>query len=186
MRVREAKDFLVEQTVKQAEMEGIPLSELEKRMMYFTEGKSAVEDPVSLNEEFEAQYDNAKYERKISRLMGGAYKRLRHENSVDRKSWDSAVRCLKKGDHYILVLCGETSRFSALWGIGAIAVLLLIAASIKWFTSTIQPPNPHVLLAVFVGVIATWFFFPRHVGRAFSWVMSVTVYRFFGDEKDEG
>src|SRR5713101_9480648 len=37
MRVREAKDFLVAQTAEQAALEGVPLSDLEKRMMYFTE-----------------------------------------------------------------------------------------------------------------------------------------------------
>ena len=36
MQVREAKDFLVQQTAQQAQMEGVALSELEKRMMYFT------------------------------------------------------------------------------------------------------------------------------------------------------
>jgi len=36
--VRKAKDFLVQQTADQAERDGVPLSELEKRM-------SAVEDP---------------------------------------------------------------------------------------------------------------------------------------------
>ena len=37
MQVREAKDFLVQQTAEQAQMEDVPLSELEKRMIYFTE-----------------------------------------------------------------------------------------------------------------------------------------------------
>ena len=37
MQVREAKDFLVQQMAEQAQMEGVPLSELEKRMIYFTE-----------------------------------------------------------------------------------------------------------------------------------------------------
>lgn len=37
MRVLEAKDFLVQQTAEQAALENAPLSDLEKRMMYFTE-----------------------------------------------------------------------------------------------------------------------------------------------------
>jgi len=37
MHVREAKDFLVQQTAEQAALENVPLSDLEKRMMYFTE-----------------------------------------------------------------------------------------------------------------------------------------------------
>jgi hypothetical protein len=53
MRVREAKDFLVQQTAEQAQLEGVALSELEKRMMYFTESGYVPEDPIALNEEFE-------------------------------------------------------------------------------------------------------------------------------------
>ncbi|MGB6898226.1 MAG: hypothetical protein WBE12_06535, partial [Candidatus Acidiferrum sp.] len=68
MHVREAKDFLVQQTAEQAALDNVSLSDLEKRMMYFTEGKNATEDPTALNEEFEAQYDTAKFEKKTSRL----------------------------------------------------------------------------------------------------------------------
>jgi hypothetical protein len=37
MQVREAKDFLVEQTGERARIEGVAFSDLEKRMMYFTQ-----------------------------------------------------------------------------------------------------------------------------------------------------
>ena len=75
MQVREAKDSLVAQTAQQAALEGVPLSGVEKRMMYFTEGKDAIEDPSTLNDQFEARCDTAKYEKKISsyetRLLQG-------------------------------------------------------------------------------------------------------------------
>lgn len=48
--VSKAKDFLVEQTTIQAGLDGVPLSDLEKRMMYFTEGPDATEDPTVLND----------------------------------------------------------------------------------------------------------------------------------------
>lgn len=69
MRIREAKDFLVAQTAEQATLEVVPLSDLEKRMMYFTESGYVPEDPIKLNEEFEAEYDSDEYEAKISRLL---------------------------------------------------------------------------------------------------------------------
>ena len=34
---KEAKDFLVQQVTEQAALEGLSLSEIEKKMMYFTE-----------------------------------------------------------------------------------------------------------------------------------------------------
>ena len=55
MRVREAKDFLVQQTAEQAALENVPLSGLEKRMMYFTETDECPEDPIALNDAFETE-----------------------------------------------------------------------------------------------------------------------------------
>lgn len=72
MQVREAKDFLVQQTAEQASLEGVPLSDLEKRMMYFTESGYVPEDPIKLNDEFEAEYNTAEYEAKIRRLTHDA------------------------------------------------------------------------------------------------------------------
>jgi len=59
MRALEAKNFLVEQTAEQAALENVPLSDLEKRMMYFTETGECPEDPIALNDAFEAEYDTS-------------------------------------------------------------------------------------------------------------------------------
>jgi hypothetical protein len=58
MNVREAKDFLVDQAAQQAAIDGVPLSDLEKRTMYSTEWDDRGGDPIALNEEFEAQYND--------------------------------------------------------------------------------------------------------------------------------
>jgi hypothetical protein len=58
MNVREAKDFLVRRTEEQASLENVPLSALEKRMMYFTETVEMPEDPIELNTASEAEYHN--------------------------------------------------------------------------------------------------------------------------------
>ncbi len=105
MTVQEAKDFLVGQVVQQAALKGVALSDLERRMMYFTESADTVEEPGALTEEFDAQYDMQEYESKISSLFQAAYKRLQKENPVSIDKWKEYVRFLKKGDHYILVLC---------------------------------------------------------------------------------
>jgi hypothetical protein len=105
MRVREAKDFLVHQTAQQASLEGVPLSDLEKRMMYFTETGYIPEDPIARNDEFEAQYDTSEYENKIARLLQHAYKRARKENDETRRRFQMAVKSLRRGDHDLLV-CG--------------------------------------------------------------------------------
>jgi hypothetical protein len=116
MQVSEAKDFLVRQTVEQAQREGVSPSDLEKRMMYFTESEDAVEDPVALHEEFDAQYETAEYEGKIAGLLGRAYNRLKEEGSGEAQTWDEAIRELKKGDHYILVMWAEHWVAARPWG----------------------------------------------------------------------
>jgi len=110
MNTKEAKDFLADQAAQQAALDHALLSDLERRMMYFTESDpSSCGDPVSLNDEFEEKYDTAEYEAKMSRLLRRAYKRLKAENPVGKIQWDEAISTLEKGDHYVLVLWGHHS-----------------------------------------------------------------------------
>jgi hypothetical protein len=104
MRDIEAKDFLVQQTAEQAALENVPLSDLEKRMMYFTETGECPEDPGALNDAFEAAYDTAEYEAKVSKLMHHAYQRIKKENPETAHRWKEATKQLSKGDHYLLIL----------------------------------------------------------------------------------
>jgi hypothetical protein len=144
MKTKEAKDFLVQQTTEQATRENIPLSDIEKKMMYFTESDTAsCGNPVELNDSFEAQYDTAEYEAKISRLLHHAYNRLKVEDPERIRNWDQAIRTLRKGDHYFLVLWDlklpsehPTRDFFKLLGIGllvavGIAIATLLAAEYK-------------------------------------------------------
>jgi hypothetical protein len=59
----EAKDSIVQEVMQQAALDGVSVSNLEKRMMYFTESSDALEDPVALNTEFEARYDSTVLEK---------------------------------------------------------------------------------------------------------------------------
>ena len=74
-------------------MESVPLADIEKRMMYFAEcDTNSCENPIDLNDEFEAQYDTDKYEIKISRLLHHAYTRLKQENPERVRNWDEAIK----------------------------------------------------------------------------------------------
>jgi hypothetical protein len=186
MRVREATDFLVQETAEQASLEGVPLSDLEKRMMDFTESAEVPEDPIKLNDEFEAEYDTAKYETKIAKLMRHAYARLRKKDGGARKRWDTAIECLRRGDHYLLVLWdaspGEEWSAAYLLKIltGSLAVIVVMAIGI-FIAEKFEPqwrrikdgtpaPNPHVLQALFVGLVVAGFFFRPQIGRVFGWL----------------
>lgn len=114
MNTKEAKDFLADQVAQQAALDRTPLSDLERRMMYFTESDpDSCHDPISLNDEFEEKYDTAEYEAKMSRLLRRAYKRLKAENAVAKLQWDKATSTLEKGDHYVLVLWRQHSPMAA-------------------------------------------------------------------------
>jgi hypothetical protein len=105
MNTTQAKDFLAQQAAEQATLDHTSLSDIETRMMYFTEGDpKSCADPLALNDEFEAQYDTAQYEAKMSALLRHAYQRLKAGDPEGKRTWDQAVRELRKGDHYFLVL----------------------------------------------------------------------------------
>jgi len=185
MRVRDAKDFLVAQTAEQAALEGVPLSDLEKRMMYFTESKDAVEDPATLNEEFEARYDAPEFEKKISRLMSHAHKRLRKEDPEKALQWSKGIGALRKGDHYILVLAGDSGGAGSIreWRI-ALAVFLpvgIVLFCMNFLPRFLPAPNPYtlrVMQVLFLALVIAAIFFPRAFapagrlfGRCSDWIM---------------
>lgn len=126
MRVLEAKDFLVQQAAEQAALENVPLSDLEKRMMYFTETGECPEDPFALNDAFEAEYENDKYETKIRKLLVNAHERLKTEGSPALAQWEESLRALDQTDDYILILCGRSplARLKSAEGLRSVLRLL--------------------------------------------------------------
>src|ERR1700723_3559926 len=104
MRVGEAKDFLVDRIKRQAMLEQVALSDVEIDMLYFTEQGGPPEKIQKAAEEFDQSYDMAEYERKISHLMKHAYAEIKKQDPTAKVMWDSAIRRLRKGDHYILVM----------------------------------------------------------------------------------
>lgn len=187
MKVLEAKDFLVQQTAEQAALENVTLSDLEKRMMYFTETGKCPEDPIALNEEFEAQYNTAEYEKKISRLMHHAYKRVRDDRGANLQAWNDATRRLRRGDHYLLVMWGQRPGIHAsqLIGMGIVLFVLAVFYGLKWIASQIPPPNPHLLLTILIAVVLAILAFRRATGNALIWLLDKTLLRLIGGKEDE-
>jgi hypothetical protein len=138
----EAKDFLVHQALEQAALERVPFSDLERRMMYFTESGEMPEDILELNAAFEAEYDSAEYENKVAKLMRQALVRLKKESPSSARDWEDAVLQLSKGDHYVLLLIGDTSigyakrqklfgwSFQKLLGIGILILVVVMVVCV--------------------------------------------------------
>ena len=103
---REAKEFLISKIVAEAQRENAPLSETERKMLYFTESGWTLPDITQVNEQFDREYNQDEYEKKIARIIGKAYECILHESRDEYDKWWAAVRFLQREDHYISVLIG--------------------------------------------------------------------------------
>jgi hypothetical protein len=101
---REAKEFLVSRIVEEANREDVSLSEVERKMLYFSETDWTLPDIMEVNEQFDREYDQDDYEKKIKNLIIAGAKHDRKESSDQYDSWLEAIRILEKEDHYILVM----------------------------------------------------------------------------------
>ncbi len=103
----EAKEFLISCIAEQAQRDGEPLSEVERKELYFSESGWTLPDIMSVNEAFERDCDQDSYEKKIKKLVREARIRARKEALQDVKSWSDAIRILSKEDHYLSVMAGN-------------------------------------------------------------------------------
>src|SRR5207253_1970966 len=95
---REAKEFLISKIVAEAQREDAPLSETQRKMLYFTESGWTLPDITQVNEQFDREYNQDEYEKKIARIIGKAYKRIRHDSHDEYDKWWAAVRFLQRED----------------------------------------------------------------------------------------
>jgi hypothetical protein len=103
---RKAKEFLISKIVAEAQGENVPLSETERKMLYFTESGWTLPDIMQVNEQFDREYDQDEYERKMAGIIAKAYRHVVHDSRDEYDKWWAAVRYLRREDHYISVLVG--------------------------------------------------------------------------------
>ena len=72
MNAVDAKQFLIARVIEEAELQQVLLSDLEKKMLYFTEVHPSLPDIYEINAEFERNYDAAEYEDKVAALLRNA------------------------------------------------------------------------------------------------------------------
>ncbi|HEY4903041.1 MAG TPA: hypothetical protein VIH89_06165 [Candidatus Sulfotelmatobacter sp.] len=99
-----AKTFLISRVIEEAATEQVNLSDVEKKMLHFTEVHPSLPDIHEVNTAFERDYNSDQYETKIRRLLKNARKRDSHLSSDKKQMWDDALNALKSEDHYILVM----------------------------------------------------------------------------------
>lgn len=75
-----AKQFLISRVIEEAELEHVSLSDIEKKMLHFTEVHPSLPDMYEVNEEFDRNYDSDEYESKIAGLLREARARDREQS----------------------------------------------------------------------------------------------------------
>lgn len=139
-----AKQFLVSKVLDEAELERVTLSEIEKKMLHFTEVQPSLPDIYEVNAEFERNDDSEAYEVKVAGLLKNARHRDRERSAAQEQQWREALDALKNEDHYILVMVsqafgrGSTTGHGSRMGdyllyiaIGVGLVLLIVFASLR-------------------------------------------------------
>jgi hypothetical protein len=142
---REALDFVASRIADAAQRDGVLLSEVERKMLYFSETAWTPPDIWNISDEFDRDYKQHEYEKKISRLIKKAVARARTESSEDFDAWAAALRRLGKKDRYLLVMVkaaglGRTARSHTWW---RLCVACAIAAGLfflfVWALITLHP-----------------------------------------------
>jgi hypothetical protein len=131
-----AKQFLVDQVQRQAQHEGITLSDLEITMLGFSEaGVSSRE--LEAARQFESEIDDREYEAKIADLLKHGYRDAKAMGEAE--VWDEALADLAEKDAYLMVIAERagiwnSSPFASFmdWRffIGAIPILCFVAAAV--------------------------------------------------------
>jgi hypothetical protein len=105
--VKEAKDFLAKRIASEAVRQSVPLSEVERKMLYWSETDWTLPNMKEVGEAFDRDYDQGEYEQKIAGLIANITAERHHRNQEEEEKWDAAADKLSEGDHYLSVLIGN-------------------------------------------------------------------------------
>ncbi len=103
--VETAKQFLVAKLLEQAALDGVTISDIEKRMFLFSE---TAQDPPDFEavEKFDEDYDDEEYEAKIAQLLKRSFARDQ-QNKDAKELWKKHLAALEDEDFYGLVMVDQ-------------------------------------------------------------------------------
>lgn len=104
--VDSAKEFLLTQLVEQASADDVALSDVEKRMFLFSEASSNPD--WEANEQFESEYNDSQYEKKVAKLLQRAYAKAKKEPAL-QSAWKECLDALRDEDFYGLVMVDQAN-----------------------------------------------------------------------------
>jgi hypothetical protein len=130
---REAKEFIAAHIADQAMRDAIPFSDVERKMLLFSEVGWAPPDTMEVAAEFDRQFDQAEYEKKVATIIKHLDKRLRKDSPAEYDDWKLAVEYLKRKDHYINVMIGKAGLRLHWDQLKLFATALLLAAGLACY-----------------------------------------------------
>jgi len=139
-----AKQFLMAKVLREADASRVQISEVESKMLYFTEVHPSPAVIREGNAEFECDDDAGEYENKVAQLVQNARARGANISPSQEHDWNGAFDALKKEDHYILVMVGLA------FGYGA--------------SSGTRPCVRHLLMYICIGIALVLFLVLQHSG----------------------
>jgi hypothetical protein len=109
--IRDAKEYLIGRISAQADKDGVSLSDVERKMLYFSETGWTLPNMMAISDDFDRNYKQNEYEAKI----GGVIRHVRDGDSGKHgdDGWNEAVKRLRGEDHYLLVLIDEGYNVAA-------------------------------------------------------------------------
>jgi len=100
----EARQFFVGRLIRQAGIEGVPLSDDEREMLLWSESApDSVSDP-ELATRLAASISDADYELKMAGLLSRSFAEDVSRDASVKQLWQDARAVLGKGDYYILIV----------------------------------------------------------------------------------
>lgn len=99
--IPQARQFLVDRVVDEAKREGVPLTDVEIRMLAFSEASASPEDKDAAAV-FKRDYDDEQYEGKITLMLRTVYER--DIESGMKADWDQSLDELLEEDMYLFVM----------------------------------------------------------------------------------
>lgn len=106
--IREAKQYLAGVIADEAERDGTPLTEVERKMLFFAETGWTLPDMKEVSAEFDRNCDQDQYEQKIAAIITNVRTRFADKNPQEQMTWALALQKLSRGDHYLSVLANES------------------------------------------------------------------------------
>jgi hypothetical protein len=164
--VHEAKEYLIGRILEQASKDGVSLTDIERKMLYFSESGWTLPDMMAVSSEFDRNCSQDEYEKKIAEIVQHI-----HKGNEGDSGWNNAVNTLRSEDHYLLVLIGRAPSRPAPRPPGDIPRLILAACLVvAVLFAAMSLVNSHVasrassrpiLYAVFAAALAAAMLFNR-------------------------